>query len=69
MARHAGISHCTVQRIWSKNELSAHYQDVQAVERPEVRGEVLGRIGLYLDPPAKALVLCCKAQGTPILAM
>ena len=40
MGRHAGVSHSTVQRIWSKNDLKPH---VQAVDRHGFREEVLGR--------------------------
>jgi hypothetical protein len=35
MGRHAGVSHSTVQRIWSKNGLkpeAARREEVQAVE-------------------------------------
>jgi len=58
MGRHAGGSHRTVQRVWSTNDLKPH-EDFQALQRAELRGEILDVIGLYLDPPLKALILCC----------
>jgi transposase len=43
MGRHAGVSHSTVQRIWSKNGMKPHVEDVQAFERSGIREKVLGR--------------------------
>jgi transposase len=42
MARHAGMSHSTVQRIWVRNDLK--------LERSEVRGKVLGRDRFVFKP-------------------
>jgi len=58
MARAAGISHTSVQRIWQAHGLKPHLvktfklsNDKQFVEK------VTDIVGLYLDPPDKALVL------------
>ena len=64
MGRHAGISHSTVQRIWSKNELKPHITKTFKLSNdPKFEEKFWGVIGLYLDPPAKALVLCCDEKS------
>jgi transposase len=69
MGRHAGISHSTVQRIWTKNDLKPHLVKTFKLSRdPKFEEKFWDVIGLYLDPPAKALVLCCdeKSQGANV---
>ncbi len=58
MAKAVGISHTTVQRIWKAHDLKPHRvrpfklsRDKRFVEK------VQDVVGLYLDPPDKALVL------------
>ena len=64
MGRHAGISHSTVQRIWSKNELKPHIvKTFKLSNDPKFEEKFWDVIGLYLDPPAKALVLCCDEKS------
>jgi len=64
MGRHAGISHSTVQRIWSKNDLKPHVTRTFKVSTdPNFEEKFWDVIGLYLDPPAKALVLCCDEKS------
>ena len=67
MGRHVGVfcqfgsAHLVQQRAQA-----APPEDLQTVERSSVRGEVLkfwDVIGLYLDPPARALVLCCDEKS------
>ena len=59
MGRHAGMSHSTVQRIWVKNELKPHVtKTFKLSDDPKFEEKFWDVIGLYLDPPAKALVLC-----------
>lgn len=63
MARVAGISPASVQRIWAANGIKPHLtrtsNDLPLEER------FWDVMGLYLAPPHKALVLCCdeKNQG------
>ena len=63
--RHNGISHSTVQRIWSKNGLKPHVvKTFKLSNDPEFEEKFGDVIGLYLDPPAKALVvLCCDEKS------
>jgi hypothetical protein len=59
MSRHAGVSPSTVQRIWSKNDLKPHrLKTFKLSNDPKFEEKFRDTIGLYLDPPAKALVLC-----------
>jgi transposase len=64
MGRHAGMSHSTVQRIWAKNELKPHITKTFKLSNdPKFEEKFWDVIGLYLDPPAKALVLCCDEKS------
>lgn len=64
MGRHAGMSHSTVQRIWTKNELKPHVvKTFKLSNDPHFEEKFWDVIGLYLDPPAKALVLCCDEKS------
>jgi transposase len=60
MAKHAGVSATTVHRIWSRNELKPHIvKTFKLSNDPKFEEKFWDVIGLYLDPPDKALVLCC----------
>jgi len=64
MGRHAGVSHSTVQRIWSKNDLKPHVtRTFKLSNDTEFEKKFWDVIGLYLDPPANALVLCCDEKS------
>jgi transposase len=59
LAKAVGMSRTTVGRIWRAFGLQpAPERGVQALDRPAVREKVRDIVGLYLDPPARALVLC-----------
>lgn len=66
MARHAGVSKATVQRLWSANDIKPHQcRTFKLSKDKHFEAKFWDVIGLYLNPPAKALVLCCdeKSQG------
>src|SRR4051794_7754742 len=64
MGRHAGVSASSVQRIWSRNELKPHrVQTFKLSNAPQFEAKFWDVIGLYLDPPAKALVLRCDEKS------
>jgi transposase len=64
MSRHVGISASSVQRIWSKNDLKPHrLKTFKLSNDPQFEEKFWDVIGLYLDPPAKALVLCCDEKS------
>jgi transposase len=64
MSRHAGVSPSTVQRLWSKNELKPHVvKTFKLSNDPQFEEKFWDVIGLYLDPPVNALVLCCDEKS------
>jgi transposase len=64
MARAAGISTASVQRLWAANDIKPHltrtFKLSNDVHFEEKFWDV---IGLYLNPPEKALVLCCDEKS------
>src|SRR3974377_474306 len=64
MARTPVLSRSTLQRIWAKNELKPHITKTFKLSNdPRFEEKFWDVIGLYLDPPAKALVLCCDEKS------
>jgi transposase len=64
MARHAGISPSQVQSIWSRNDLKPHVRRTFKRSRDPNFGPKFRDIaGLYLNPPHKAVVLCCDEKS------
>jgi hypothetical protein len=60
MAREAGVSRSTVQRIWHPNDIKPHRLETFKISNdPKFEEKFWDVIGLYLDPPEKSLVLCC----------
>lgn len=64
MARHAGVSHASVQRLWRDNDLKPHLQRVFKVSKDaRFEQKFWDVIGVYLDPPQNAVVLCCDEKS------
>jgi transposase len=64
MAREAGVSKSTVQRIWSHNDIKPHRLETFKISTdPNFEAKFWDVIGLYLDPPERALVLCCDEKS------
>ena len=64
MSRHVGISASSVQRIWSKNDLKPHrLKTFKLSNDPRFEEKFWDVIGLYLNPPTQALVLCCDEKS------
>ena len=58
MARESGLSRATVQRLWSKHHLQPHrVESFKFSTDPEFVAKVRDIVGLYVDPPAHAVVL------------
>ena len=58
MATAQGVSPATVQRIWKKHKLQPHRVDsFKFSTDPEFVDKVRDIVGLYLNPPDKAIVL------------
>ncbi len=65
MAKASGVSHATVGRIWQAFGLQPHrVEHFKLSSDPQFIEKVRDIVGLYLDPPERALVLCAdeKAQ-------
>ncbi len=64
MARHAGISASSVQRLWAKNEIKPHrIKTFKLSNDPKFEEKFWDVIGLYLNPPTNARVLCCDEKS------
>src|SRR5262249_26518260 len=59
MAAAAGLSYSSVQRIWRAHGLKPHLVETFKVSRDKnFAAKVEDVVGLYLDPPDRALLLC-----------
>src|SRR5271165_6885796 len=64
MARQVGISPASVQRIWAANEIKPHLtRTFKLSNDPHFETKFWDVIGLYLNPPDEALVLCCDEKS------
>jgi transposase len=64
MAKATGISATTVHRIWRAFSLQPHRTETfKLSEDPLFIEKVRDIVGLYLDPPEKALVLCVDEKS------
>lgn len=64
MAKAAGVSRHTVHQIWRRNELKPHLTRTFKLSKdPQFEAKFWDVIGLYLDPPERALVLCCDEKS------
>jgi transposase len=64
MAAAAGMSHQSVHRIWKNNDLKPHLLRTFKISRdPQFERKFWDVVGLYLNPPDKALVLCCDEKS------
>ena len=64
MAQEVGVSHMSVHRVWRQNDLKPHLRrtfklsnDARFLEK------FWDVIALYLNPPERALVLCCDEKS------
>ena len=69
MAKRSGLSRSTVGRIWRKFDLKPHLSDgFKLSSDPLFVEKVVDVVGLYHDPPDKAVVLCVdEKSGTQAL--
>lgn len=64
MARDAGLSQTAVSRIWRAFGLQPHRQETFKLSSdPLFVEKVRDIVGLYLDPPLKAMVLCVDEKS------
>ncbi len=64
MARAQGVSEATVRRIWRAHGLQPHRTETFKLSRdPDFVRKLRDVVGLYLNPPDKALVLCIDEKS------
>jgi len=64
MARESGVSRSSVSRIWRANDLKPHLKKgFKLSNDPDFERKFWDVVGLYLDPPERALVLCCDEKS------
>ncbi|HWM99799.1 MAG TPA: IS630 family transposase [Streptosporangiaceae bacterium] len=64
MARRTGLSKSTIGRIWKKFDLKPHLQDSFKLSAdPFFVEKVVDVVGLYHNPPEKAVVLCVDEKS------
>lgn len=64
LAREVGLSPATVHRIWQKYGLQPHRVETFKFSRdPQFEKKLADIVGLYLDPPERALVLCVDEKS------
>src|SRR4051794_42444 len=65
MAKAAGVSPATVQRIWSARGLKPHLvKTFKLSNDPKFEEKLVDVVGLYLNPPQKAIVLCADEKSS-----
>ncbi len=52
-----------VWRGWMTSSVRATVRDVQVLHDPELEAKISDVVGLYLNPPQKAIVLCVDEKS------
>src|SRR3974377_1957112 len=64
LAKHLGVSRMMVQRVWQRHEVPlSRVRKLNLAKAPRFEEKVRDIVGLYLDPPARALVLCVDEKS------
>ena len=64
MAKVAGVSPATVQRVWSARGLKPHLvKTFKLSNDPHFEEKLIDVVGLYLNPPDQAVVLCMDEKS------
>jgi hypothetical protein len=59
LASKLGVSRMMVQRVWRRYDIQPHNVEKFRISNdPKFENKVRDVVGLYLDPPGRALVLC-----------
>jgi len=65
MAERAGVSPATVQRIWAGRGLKPHLvKTFKLSNDPKFEEKLIDVVGLYLNPPENAVVLCMDEKSS-----
>jgi transposase len=64
LARHLGISRTMVHRVWRASDIQPHRVEKFKISNdPQFDQKVQDIVGLYLNPPERALVLCVDEKS------
>jgi hypothetical protein len=64
LARHLTISRSIVHRVWLRHDVQPHrVERFKLSNDPHFEQKVRDVVGLYLDPPDRALVLCVDEKS------
>jgi transposase len=64
MAKAQGVSHSTVHRIWDSHGLQPHRtKRFKLSKDPRFTEKLVDVVGLYLNPPDKAVILCVDEKS------
>jgi transposase len=64
LAKHLGISRTIVHRVWQRRDVHPHRVEKFKISKdPKFEEKVRNIVGLYLDPPQRALVLCVDEKS------
>jgi len=64
MAKAVGVSHRSVQRVWAGAGLKPHLvRTFKLSNDPNFAAKVVDVVGLYVNPPERALVLCVDEKS------
>lgn len=61
LAAHLGVSRTIVHRVWQRHDVQP--QRFKLSKDPQFEAKVRDIVGLYLDPPDRALVLCVDEKS------
>ena len=64
LAKQLGVSRMMVQRVWQRHEVQPHrVEKFKLSKDPKFNDKVRDIVGLYLNPPERALVLCVDEKS------
>jgi transposase len=64
MAKEVGVSSTHVLKVWRANDIKPHLTRTFKLSKdPRFEEKFWDVVGLYLDPPDKAMVLCCDEKS------
>src|SRR5271169_1520254 len=64
LAAKLGVSRMMVQRVWQRHDIQPHRVEKFKISNdPQFEDKVRDVVGLYLDPPDRALVLCVDEKS------
>jgi transposase len=64
LAKHMGVSRTIVHRVWQRHDVQPHrVEKFKLSKDPKFEEKVRNIVGLYLNPPDRALVLCVDEKS------